>query len=1087
MEQNNANSVDNSQNIAHENPEDQGVLDYDDLQDQIKAYQAIASEAAESDDTWLEHCKNLIFEYRKLLQQSKSNYYKKDGDVGYLLSNSWIDKWKKMHYYESYHRNLKPEFDESRSKEIGPISNDELIRDQSEFFTDKDDKSYYNYILKPNIKMNVDYRPVDEEIWRFFHTKYGGTEIKRFYYKTYSFGADIEAKLKEFKVVVLPYLEDWNMSTVTNPKSIFMSKHDQFKKLLERLESILNSSGKFNLSQDRMRAWKLAFNADLAKADHDIRAAIESNMDVEEPSKDNTDTEDSSKSKLEKNTGVKFPGVCLEMMRDFDIDDIELSAHDTLVIETASPETNKFIFEYEKIEILGYGKCEYCYSHKPLVVECRCKEVQYCCDECMKKDERFHSDKCTAPIDLYNDDPFQKKARARQGLAGLQNLGNTCFMNSSIQCLSNTYALTRYFLDEMFKEELNTDNVLGTGGKLAVQFARLLNELWNEESPVVTPWSFKKVVGNFQPMFSGFAQHDSAELLSFVLDGLHEDLNRVIKKPYYEMPSLKKDTSEEDCARLAWKYHLLRNQSIIVDLMHGQYKSTLCCPKCNNVSITYDPYMMLSLPIPMNEIESNVYYFLFYDHNKCPFKSKYYLKKSSSVIELRKQIADQLNIDPWSFILAQIDDNSLERIYCRNRTIADIADEEGILFAFQIDPSVFESQKDTKAYKKLSKLTDENENHVDMSNDDDFNNSISRDWVKVPLSLTMMEKAKYSYYERKKPKSFPRILWLHRSWDLITVHKKVFNFLRFFFDFELESFAQLSEEEAFLSIFDDLTEENWKEKLGDGDEPGDYTYSLNIVNPEKKSFYSKGVKYFGYNNFNNIPLPFTQNSTIGEYIDNFFLEYENKDESSDDDHNMLDDNKETTKKAKSTVVKNNKNDGYYLDTEYKHDKNKVFELEVFWNKNRTQANLDKLSRCKKHEKFQEICAKADQTTSEEITLGQCFDSFMTTEMLGQDNAWYCRICKEHVEARKKMELYSTPPILFISLKRFKSSRGSYFKDKLEDKVFFPIDELNLSDIVISNKDAEGNKKGEVLYELYSVSNHYGNMGFGHYTAYGKNP
>ena len=132
-------------------------------------------------------------------------------------------------------------------------------------------------------------------------------------------------------------------------------------------------------------------------------------------------------------------------------------------------------------------------------------------------------------------------------------------MNSSIQCLSNTYVLTRYFLDEIYKNELNHDNVLGTGGKLAVQFARLLNEMWNEESPVVTPWSFKKVVGNFQPMFSGFAQHDSAELLSFVLDGLHEDLNRVLKKPYFEMPNLKIGTSEETQAMLSWKYHLLRN------------------------------------------------------------------------------------------------------------------------------------------------------------------------------------------------------------------------------------------------------------------------------------------------------------------------------------------------------------------------------------------------------------------------------------------------------------------------------------------------------------------------------------------------
>ena len=112
---------------------------------------------------------------------------------------------------------------------------------------------------------------------------------------------------------------------------------------------------------------------------------------------------------------------------------------------------------------------------------------------------------------------------------------------------------------------------------------------------------------------------------------------------------------------------------------------------------------------------------------------------------------------------------------------------------------------------------------------------------------------------------------------------------------------------------------------------------------------------------------------------------------------------------------------------------------------------------------------------------------MLPENLGKDNAWYCRKCKDHVEATKKMELYSTPPILFISLKRFKSGKGSYFKDKLEDQVFFPLDDLDVSDIVLSNKDENGNTKKQIIYELYAVSNHYGNMGFGHYTAYAKNP
>jgi len=113
-------------------------------------------------------------------------------------------------------------------------------------------------------------------------------------------------------------------------------------------------------------------------------------------------------------------------------------------------------------------------------------------------------------------------------------------------------------------------------------------------------------------MFSGFAQHDSAELLSFFIDGLHEDLNRVKVKPYVEMPDLN-EYSEEFKAECAWNYHLLRNQSIIIDLMYGQYKSMLSCPNCNNLSYTYDPFLMLSLPIPQNKVYMNKYFYVPYD------------------------------------------------------------------------------------------------------------------------------------------------------------------------------------------------------------------------------------------------------------------------------------------------------------------------------------------------------------------------------------------------------------------------------------------------------------------------------------------
>lgn len=182
------------------------------------------------------------------------------------------------------------------------------------------------------------------------------------------------------------------------------------------------------------------------------------------------------------------------------------------------------------------------------------------------------------------------------GFTGLYNLGNTCFMNSALQCMVHTMELVGYFLDD-FHKDLNVENPLGMSGKLAMAFGDLLRKLWAPGATPVAPRMFKSVIAGFAPQFGGYNQHDAQEFLAFLLDGLHEDLNRVKHKPYIEVRD-GDGCPDDEVADEHWRNHLARNNSVIVDLFQGQYRSTLVCPVCGKLSITFDPFMYLSLPLP---------------------------------------------------------------------------------------------------------------------------------------------------------------------------------------------------------------------------------------------------------------------------------------------------------------------------------------------------------------------------------------------------------------------------------------------------------------------------------------------------------
>lgn len=170
-------------------------------------------------------------------------------------------------------------------------------------------------------------------------------------------------------------------------------------------------------------------------------------------------------------------------------------------------------------------------------------------------------------------------------------------MNSGLQCLSNTIELTKFFLFDLYKRDINTDNPLGLEGRLAAAFSELMAEMWLAKDRRTAPHQLKRVLGKRVARFSGYGQQDSCELINYFLDLIHEDLNRVKKKPYVEMPDHDGTRPDKEMSNLFWQAFLARNQSIIVDLMYGQLKSTVRCTVCGNISITFDPYLTLPLPI----------------------------------------------------------------------------------------------------------------------------------------------------------------------------------------------------------------------------------------------------------------------------------------------------------------------------------------------------------------------------------------------------------------------------------------------------------------------------------------------------------
>ena len=258
-----------------------------------------------------------------------------------------------------------------------------------------------------------------------------------------------------------------------------------------------------------------------------------------------------------------------------------------------------------KIEPCNYHPCS---KRSILLTYCECLKKYYCSLNCKSLDKIYHEDECQYSLSNFFisksnqiTKPFMKESSI--GLKGIRNIGNTCYMSTALQCMSNCVELRNYFLFGNPRKDVNTNNILGYKGIVAYGFEYLIKKLWVDDEPIIDLNKFKRAMGLCNERFRGRSQQDTHEFVTFLIDSLHEDLNRVNNKIY--IAKEERDLSDEIKSKIEWNNFLRRNQSILVDLFYGLFKSTVSCSICNKSCIDFNTFSSISVNLKNNNKKEN--------------------------------------------------------------------------------------------------------------------------------------------------------------------------------------------------------------------------------------------------------------------------------------------------------------------------------------------------------------------------------------------------------------------------------------------------------------------------------------------------